>query len=343
MGRKPANRPDARHIPGPGLAALLSLLALLAAPAAGAAGSERLAPSEIAEFVRDVAARHGLAPAGVERTLESARISQKIIDAMTRPAEAKPWYKYRPIFVTEERARAGADFWGRNAGDLAQAEARYGVPAEVICAIIGVETFYGRNTGSFRVVDALATLAFRYPPRAAFFRSELEHFLLLSNEQGFDPLALTGSYAGAMGLPQFISSSYRAYAVDFDGDGVVNIWDNPADAIGSVANYLGKHGWTRDAAIAIPAQVPEAAQALVDKELKVQRPVSEYVAAGIRPEVELPGDAAGNLMRLEQASGGEFWLGLANFYVITRYNRSILYAMAVHQLGALIRERHRQG
>lgn len=322
----------------------LTVLAALALAAVPVYADEALSAQEIAEFAAAVSARHGLPRAEITRTLAAARVSPAVLEAISRPAEAKPWYQYRPIFVTAARVAAGVRFWNHNAEPLARAERRYGVPPEIVVAIIGVETFYGRHTGGFRVLDALATLAFRYPKRAAFFRSELEEFLLLAAEQGLSPLALTGSYAGAMGMPQFIASSYRAYAVDFDGDGVVNIWDDADDAVGSVANYLHRHGWRPDGPVAVPARADGVAlDRFAAADLKPHLPLAAFLAAGIEPQPVPQGDLQATLVRLEGAGGEEHWLGFDNFYVITRYNRSALYAMAVFQLAERIRAERESG
>ncbi len=209
-----------------------------------------------AAFVAEVSQRHGLAADAVSELLAGAERRQEIIDAITRPAEAKPWRDYRPIFVTPERIRDGIAFWAENHELLQRVEAEFGVPPQVVVAIIGVETNYGRITGRFRVLDALATLAFHYPPRSKFFRSELEHFLLLGQEESLPLDELTGSYAGAMGLGQFISSSYRSYAVDFDQDGQRDLWGSRADAIASVANYFRRHGWRPGQPVASPRPAP---------------------------------------------------------------------------------------
>ncbi len=177
------------------------------------------------------------------KLLDQVAPREDIIAAISRPAESKPWYKYRPIFLTPERIRQGAEFMAANAETLTRAEAAYGIPPEIVTAIIGVETFYGRQAGGYRVIDALATLAFDYPPRSTYFLSELEQYLLLTREEEIDPLTIKGSYAGAMGKPQFMPSSYRNFAVDFDGDSKRDLWNNTEDAIGSVARYLGEHGW----------------------------------------------------------------------------------------------------
>jgi membrane-bound lytic murein transglycosylase B len=207
------------------------------------AGDYQQSP-QVAEFIGEMTRDYGFAGEQLTELFAEVERKQAILDAISRPAEkAKPWKDYRPIFITDKRISKGVEFWKQHEATLARAEAEYGVPAQVIVAIIGVETFYGGNTGSWRVMDALSTLAFDYPPRAPFFRKELREFLLLTREEQVEPLNMTGSYAGAMGLPQFMPSSFRAYAVDFDGDGHINIWTNPVDAIGSVASYFKRHGW----------------------------------------------------------------------------------------------------
>ncbi|MFA5494819.1 MAG: lytic murein transglycosylase B [Porticoccaceae bacterium] len=273
-----------------------------------------------------------------------ARVEKKqsIIDAMERPAErVKPWHEYRKIFIQEQRINQGAEFWRRNARDLARAEETFGVDQAIIVAIIGVETSYGRITGSYRVMDALATLAFDYPKRSPFFTKELENFLLLTREQGKDPLALKGSYAGAMGYGQFMPSSYRNYAVDFDGDDKIDIWDNTSDAIGSVANYFVRHGWRTDGSVAVRAQGPGSYPDDDFNQLKMpDTSLAELAEQGVFP-VERGVDTSIKAvpLRLELENGDEFWLAFDNFYVITRYNHSYRYAMAVYQLSELIRER----
>ncbi len=285
-----------------------------------------------AAFVAEVSQRHGLAADAVSELLAGAERRQEIIDAITRPAEAKPWRDYRPIFVTPERIRDGIAFWAENHELLQRVEAEFGVPPQVVVAIIGVETNYGRITGRFRVLDALATLAFHYPPRSKFFRSELEHFLLLGQEESLPLDELTGSYAGAMGLGQFISSSYRSYAVDFDQDGQRDLWGSRADAIASVANYFRRHGWRPGQPVASPATRAEGARELTDLPLKPSYPLSQIVAWGYRPSQ--PGDEhdLATVIELEGDQGPEFWIGFHNFYVISRYNPSALYSLAVHQL-----------
>ena len=299
--------------------------------------------SDVQGFVDDVAVRHGFEREVLNRWLRQVEIRQDILDAIARPAEGKPWHEYRPIFVTDSRIKEGVAFWREHREVLARAEREYGVPAAIITAIIGVETRYGRYRGKYRVMDALATLGFDYPPRSTFFRSELEQFLLLSREEGFKPFAITGSYAGAMGTPQFISSSYRAYAVDFDGDGVRDLLNNTTDAIGSVANYLARHGWRRGGAIAHPvARV--TTQTLPERPpLKPDTTVSQWRRQGVEIDAAEDAGALAALIALDNRQGREYWLGMQNFYAITRYNHSPLYAMAVYQLGQAIGERMPKG
>ena len=210
---------------------------------------------------------------------------------------------------------------------------------EVIVAIIGVETSYGRNKGNYRVIDALATLSFDYPKRSVFFTKQLENFLLLCVEQNQDPLTLKGSYAGAMGYGQFIPSSYRSYAVDFDGDGFSDIWNNKTDAIGSVANYFSRHGWKVGEEVIVPASFSKGYDSSLVNKLKLNKTIGELGVLGFSPAQILPTEFKALPVLLKGMNGEEFWLGLHNFYVITRYNHSHLYAMAVHELSQLILER----
>ena len=266
-----------------------------------------------------------------------ARRQDSILKAIARPAEkTKPWYEYREIFLNEKRERQGLEFFAEHRETLARAERETGVPAQVIVAIIGVETYYGRITGSYRVIDALSTLAFDYPKRSTFFTSELKNYLILTRDQGFDPLELKGSYAGAMGYGQFMPSSYRSYAIDFDDDGVIDIWNNPVDAIGSVANYFKRHGWRQGEPVVFAADaatdVPDEIFVRTRDDLKPARTVAEFAAAGVVPRQTLDPDALATAMKFELEDGYEYWLGLHNFYVITRYNHSAMYAMSVYQL-----------
>jgi membrane-bound lytic murein transglycosylase B len=320
----------------------LAATLLLATPVVSlSATAERpldLDQPNVVAFIERMEAEHDISAAETRAVLGSAAVQPKIIEAMTRPAEkVKPWHEYRQIFITDKRIDAGVAFWTEHAETLDRVYRETGVPPQIIVGIIGVETFYGRITGGYRVVDALATLAFEYPPRSKFFTSELEQFLLLTREQEIDPLLATGSYAGAMGGPQFISSSYRAYAVDGSGDGKVDLWDSWEDIISSVANYFTAHGWQRDGTVVTAAQSPVPADAR-SAGLKLDRTVGGLREAGVTFGGGDSGDPA-MLFELEGAAGPEFWVGFKNFYVITRYNRSNMYAMAVHQLGQAIEDR----
>ncbi len=353
---------------------LLVLLIAAAGAAPGALGHGRapdgsdpesllvLAPEETSRFVDDVASRHGLEREAVRALLAGARRSPEVLAAFSRPAEARPWHVYRRIFLTPARIRGGVEFMLRNASLLEAAKARYGVPPRIVTAIIGVETLYGRRQGGIRVLDALATLAFFGPSRRAFFKRELEELLLLVREESLEPEALRGSYAGAMGIGQFIPSSYRHYAVDFDGDGRRDLAGSVADAIGNVASYLAAHGWERGAPIATPALIPGRLRPEGDasrpgasgggsagtgelaailerfqgKGGEPVRPLRELAASGVRIPSDVPGDTPAVIMAFDAEQGREYWVGFRNFYVITRYNRSPLYALAVHQLADAI-------
>ena len=272
--------------------------------------------------------------------LAQAEKKQSILDAISRPAEKTlEWKGYRKIFLTKKRREQGLAFWQENDAVLAAAEAKYGVPAEIIVAIIGVETSYGRIMGSYRVLDALSTLAFDYPRRSKFFTKELKHFIQLAKEQQQDPLSLKGSYAGAMGYGQFMPSSFRAYAVDFDGDELADIWKNPQDAIGSVANYFKRHGWkTGESVVSRAALLENFSPELANQSLKPKYTIQQLEEAGFKALEDLRPDADSSLVKLEGAKGSEYWLGLNNFYVITRYNHSRMYAMAVYQLSQDIKQ-----
>lgn len=319
------------------LASLLLSAGLGLSAAASAANFDQ---QELGRFIDEMVERHEFERDHLREVFETAQLRKDIIEAISRPAEAKPWYDYQPIFVTRSRIQGGVEFWREHAEDLRRAEHEYGVPAEIIVAIIGVETRYGRHAGRYRVLDSLSTLAFAYPPRSKFFRSELEHYLLMTREERMDPRELLGSYAGAMGKPQFISSSFRSYAVDFDGDGRRDLWDNTADAIGSVANYFKRHGWQAGQPIAHPARLTSKAdtEALIGAGIKPRLSPAELKAQGVEFRAEVPEDVKGAVFSLETRDGMEYWVGWQNFYVITRYNHSTLYGMAVHQLSEAIKQ-----
>ena len=295
----------------------------------------------VREYVDELVAEHGFERDWLLGVLAKANKNEDVIARISRPAEqALKWYEYRPIFIKPQRIDGGVEFWRNHQETIERAAAEFNVAAEIIVAIIGVETAYGRFLGTFPVLDSLATLAFDYPRRAAFFKGQLTEYLLLVREQDLDPTLLKGSYAGAFGYGQFIPSSFRNFAVDFDGDGLRNIWDNKADAIGSVANYFARHGWRGDGPVALRVTLayPEAGE-LANTGLELKQTVGALRAGGVAGIEALPGTAKANLMRMDLAEGAEYWLALHDFYVITRYNRSRMYALAVLQLGQLIRER----
>ncbi|MDH2431870.1 lytic murein transglycosylase B [Pokkaliibacter sp. MBI-7] len=278
--------------------------------------------------------KEGIRKDWVLQVLSQAERKDSILEAISKPAERRlNWSEYRKIFLTQARINKGVAFWNANESALSRAEAQYGVPAEVIVAIIGVETSYGGNMGNYRVVDALSTLGFDYPKRGEFFRKELANYLRITYKEKLDPLTFKGSYAGAMGYGQFMPSSYLQYAVDFNGDGVPDIWEDPVDAIGSVANYFAGHGWVAGGVTVLPVMPPagEGWKSLVQTGLKPNTPLNQIRQAGIRVP-DFLGNQNGLLMALETDKGQEYWLGLDNFYVITRYNHSRHYAMAVYQL-----------
>jgi membrane-bound lytic murein transglycosylase B len=271
------------------------------------------------------------------------RLRPEILQAMERPKEALPWYEYRRLFVNDGRAEQGVGFWRRHDALLKRAHETYGVPPEIVVAVLGVETQYGRNTGQWPVLDTLTTLVLRYPPRAAFFRQELEQYLLLARELKLDPVRVKGSYAGAMGMPQFIPSSWRRYAVDFDGNGARDLLGSPADIIGSVANFLRVHGWQPDAPVADVAHVEGTLYFWIEKlGIKPSLPLDQFVRYGVSPPVPRDPATPAALILLEGESGPSARIGYNNFYVITRYNRSHRYAMAVHELADHIRQRYRE-
>lgn len=309
------------------------LAAALALTGATVAATPEEREQAVHAFVTDMVEKHGFERQSLMQIMDKARFRRDIIRVMRRPAEAKPWHQYRPIFVTQSRTRGGVQFWRDHKALLERAEKEFGVAPEMIVAIIGVETRYGGNTGNYRVIDSLSTLAFGYPKRAKFFRKQLEEFLLLSREENIDSTGAKGSYAGAMGMPQFMPSSYRAYAVDFDGDGKRDLLNSTADVIGSVANYFKVHGWKTDDTVTLRARAGGAnLDALVDAGMKPSLSPQTLSKHGVEVAGELPENALASLIRLENKTEDEYWLGLHNFYVITRYNHSNLYAMAVYQL-----------
>jgi membrane-bound lytic murein transglycosylase B len=306
---------------------------------------------DVSAFIDRMAEKHGFERADLESVFRKVRYVDTTIQLIkpAPPGKPKNWQAYRARFVEPVRIDAGVAFWNQYADALARAEERYGVPAEIIVGILGVETIYGRNTGNFRVLDALTTLAFDYPDtptraaRMEFFRGELENTLLFARDSNIDPFSLLGSYAGAIGLPQFMPSSIRNYAVDFDGDGRIDLRNSPVDAIGSVANFLAEHGWKRGEPIVFPATVSDSESnrgwdMFIGQGLEAKFSVDELKAGGVVPTVAPPADMLYGLVDLQNGSEPtEYWLGARNFFAITRYNRSYFYAMSVVDLGRAIR------
>ena len=320
---------------------ILSLFALYLLVGQVLASTQLLSDSKaVRNFINEMVEQHAFKANELQAVFDQANLHQSILDAISRPAESKPWYEYRPIFVTTERSKGGARFWQDHADTLQQANETFGVPQEIIVAIIGVETRYGRNTGNYPVLDALSTLAFAYPPRSSFFRKELKEYLLMTREEGLPPAEQLGSYAGAMGMPQFIPSSFRNSAVDFDHDGKRDLWNSPADAIGSVGNYFKRHYWKPGQPIASPVKVHgNRYQALIDDDnLNPRYSPQELMDNGVILPQGLPKDLKGVLIQLESDNGPEYWVGWHNFYVISRYNHSALYSMAVYQLSQQIKQ-----
>ncbi len=323
----------------------------------------------IPRFIDEMVAKHQFKRDDLVQVFQRAQYRQAVIDAISTPATIKPWPEYRAAFINDKRINGGLQFWQRYADALQRAEKQYGVPQEIIVALIGVETMYGNNSGKYSVLDALTTLAFDYPRRADFFRSELEQYLLLVRDQDFELFKVQGSYAGAIGIPQFMPSSYRKYAVDFSGDGKIDLLRDPVDAIGSVANYLKQYGWSSGAPkagnplssitksgnsqspegdvkltqldveltqpVAVRASIGDGARA---GNLAESRTVAEWEAVGVQPDKQVAADKTARLVDFTVAEGKEFWLAFNNFDVITRYNNSDFYAMSVHQLAEALRD-----
>ncbi len=307
----------------------------------------------VSEFVEQMVAKHDFNKVELETLLRKVNYVETTVQ-LIKPApsgQPKNWAAYRARFVEPIRIHAGVAFWNRYADALSRAEMQYGVPAEIIVSIIGVETLYGRNTGKFRVLDALTTLAFDYPDtptrleRMVFFRGELENMLLYARESGIDPFSLLGSYAGAIGLPQFMPSSIRRFAIDFDGDGLIDLRNSPVDAIGSVANFLVEHGWRAGAPIVFPATAIESEESrwrlFIGQGLEAKFPIEAFNAAGVSLTAAPPLDMKFGFVDLQNGSEPtEYWLGAHNFFVITQYNRSFFYAMSVIDLGRALRTAH---
>jgi membrane-bound lytic murein transglycosylase B len=309
-------------------------------PAPALAQSSPLTFNEqVKMFIQRMVVQHHFNEQSLTTLLQSASIKENILKRISSPAEALPWYKYRKIFLTDARIQGGVKFWHDNAKALSHVSTQTGVPAEIIVAIIGVETGYGKNMGSERVLDALSTLAFAYPPRSAFFTSELENFLLLCREEHINPNEPLGSYAGAMGYPQFMPSSFRTFAKDYNDDNQRDIWHNPSDAIASVANYFIKHDWQRGQEIALPVTaIGNQYKSVLDKGLKPNMTIAQLSRLNVSLPADLPSSTPAKLLAFDQTDKEELWVILPNFYVITRYNHSPLYALAAYQLSQEIKQ-----
>ncbi|MBA2653820.1 MAG: lytic murein transglycosylase B [Gammaproteobacteria bacterium] len=294
---------------------------------------------DVRSYIDQLVTKYSFDRKKLEQLFCTVSFNEEVISRIQKPAEAKPWYQYYELFITPDRINKGVEYWNKNEKNLTLAEKRYGVPASIIVAIIGVETKYGQNKGNFPVFNTLATLAFNDGRRASYFRSELTQYLLLARENNFQPLTLKGSYAGAVGLPQFMPSSYRSYAVDFENKGRADLFNDDADAIGSVANYLNKHGWKTGEPVALAAVI-ENDECLppCDKKFKPHLTQEDLEKYDISTPVPL-GNRKASFIQLENKDDCEYWLGLQNFYVISTYNSSDLYVMAVNVLAQKIREK----
>jgi membrane-bound lytic murein transglycosylase B len=297
------------------------------------------------DFVERAASEYGLSASEVRALLQEAEYKQSIVDAISRPAEGKPWYEYRKIFLTDKRIKGGVKFWKKNKELIKAASEKFGVDEEIIVSIIGVETFYGRITGSYRIIDSLVTLGFYYPQglssdRSPFFSKELMQYMKLASEEGLPANEVTGSYAGAMGMGQFMPSSYREYAVDFDGDGKRDLWRSTPDVVGSVANYLHRHGWEPGQPVTRRAIASQGAafDEISSRGYKPSLTVAEWQEKGFQSSNELPPDLPAAVLKLKEEKRNTYWLTFKNFYVITRYNRSPRYAMAVYELSQEIKK-----
>ncbi len=309
---------------------ILATFVLLLPLAAQANYAQR---KDVQEFIDQMVEKHDFDRTLLNQWISKANRLDGVLESIAKPAEKTlTWEQYRPIFLKKKRIKLGKEFMQKNRALLERAEKETGVSKSIIAAIIGVETYYGRYKGKTSVFDSLMTLSFDYPPRSRFFKGELEHFLLLAREVDIDVSSIKGSYAGAMGMPQFISSSYRAYAVDFDGDGRRDLWNSKADVIGSVANYFKKHGWQRGGDVVRRASVKQNPEDATRTKLKPHTSIADFRHQGVFTDKAYADDVMATLVTLEGDDGIEHWFGLKNFYVITRYNHSALYAMAVYQL-----------
>lgn len=323
---------------------LVSLTLAMAISSSALADAALLKRPDVQKFINDMVIHDHFNRADLTNAMKAAQFQPQIIESMEKPYEKKPWDVYKALFLTPTRVQAGIQFWQENAATLARAQKKYGVPAEIIVAILGVETQYGKRQGEYRVLDALTTLSFDYPKRSAYFSRELREFFLLCREHHVSPTEYIGSYAGAIGQPQFMPSSYRQFAVDFEGHGKRDLMNSNSDVIGSVANYFHKHGWSPNGYVTQQAKVVGSGY----RHLTLNSKNADYayrklIAAGVRPLSAIskhPKEAG--LLELSTDSGPEYWLAYSNFYVITRYNSSPQYALAVYLLAQQLREQRIQ-
>lgn len=290
------------------------------------------------QLIETLVAEHEFERNYVEQLFQEGRYIARNVENLAQPAERTETFRqYRPRFISPQMVNSGLSFMQKHQYWLSKAEAELGIPAEVVSAIIGIETSFGNFLGQHRTFDALATLAVTEGRRAEYFQREFIQFMLIMREMEFEPLSVVGSYAGAMGYPQFMPSSYNAYAIDLDGDGKIDIWNSPADAIGSVANYLAEHGWREGEYVATPVTVNGDYSALRVNSLERGQTLADVKANGWVPQRVLGDQAPVHPLRLDGDDGPEYWLGYHNYWVISRYNRSILYTMAVFQLAEELR------
>ncbi len=294
---------------------------------------------QVEKFINQMEQKHNFDRSELSKLLGAVKSNQKVLSAMSRPSTSKPWFEFKKLFVTKNRIEKGLKFWRDNNKLLDRAEVSFGVPAEIIVAIIGVETIYGSRVGSFGVLESLYTLGFEGQRRRGFFLRELEEFLLLCRENSLDTRSVKGSFAGAMGVPQFMPSSYRAYAVDFDEDGKIDLWNSLSDAVGSVANYLRVHGWRTNTGVAVQVNLKnKKAYELTKLGVKPHTPVFDLVESGVILKSAIDKSQMAALFSLQNRKKRDYWLSFNNFYVITRYNRSLNYGIAVHRLAEILKE-----
>lgn len=297
---------------------------------------------DVQQFINHVSAKDGFDRQELTQLFNTVKPDPVVIKTMTKPSEAKPWAGYRKIFLTQKKIVGGAEFWNQHADTLTRAEKQFGVPKRVMVAILGVETQYGEHQGNFKVFNTLSTLGFDYPKRGEYFRYELEQYLLLTRQQGFPVLQLEGSYAGALGEPQFMPSSYRDYAIDYSGNGKADLFTNSDDAIGSIGNYLQRKGWQRGGLITMRANVKGHDYMSLPSTTKPTMTLKELARYGITPVKPLPENTKAMFMAYDNGNEIEYWLGFENFAVIMRYNTSRMYALAVDQLGTEIAKLHHE-